>query len=45
MMIGTDIREMSSVMKQVLLNEHLVAVNQDYLAPPGYQTISCGEIV
>lgn len=42
MMIGTDIRLMTSVMKQVILNPSLIAINQDYLAPPGYQTTSCG---
>ena len=33
--VGTDIRDMTPVMRQVLLNEELIAINQDYRAPPG----------
>eukprot|EP00729_Bicosta_minor_P021349 gene21349-14430_t len=45
MMIGTDIRDMTPVMTEVLLNKKLIAINQDYLAPAGFQTTSCGSIV
>jgi|EP01047_Picozoa_sp_COSAG01_P049427 hypothetical protein len=43
MMIGTDIRLMTPIMKQVILNPSLVAINQDHLAPAGYETTSCGQ--
>ena len=43
MMIGTDIRLMTPIMKQVILNPTLIAVNQDHLAPPGFETTSCGD--
>jgi hypothetical protein len=42
MMVGTDIRAMTPVMTQCLLNDELIAINQDHLAPPGDQTTSCG---
>jgi hypothetical protein len=43
MMVGTDIRAMTPVMKQCLLNDELLAINQDYLAPPGDEATSCGD--
>lgn len=43
MMIGTDIRLMSPIMKQVILNPTLISINQDHLAPPGFETKSCGD--
>jgi alpha-galactosidase len=30
-------------MQQVLLNEELIAIQQDYTMPPGDQTSSCGD--
>jgi len=41
MMIGTDIREMTDVMKELILNKEMLAINQDYKAIPGDQTVSC----
>eukprot|EP00035_Acanthoeca_spectabilis_P031271 m.13360 g.13360 ORF g.13360 m.13360 type:complete len:168 (+) comp4650_c0_seq1:939-1442(+) len=35
LIIGTDIRNMTTIMKSILLNKELLAVNQDYLAPAG----------
>ena len=32
-MIGTDIRLMTPIMNQVILNPTLIAINQDHLAP------------
>ena len=43
MMIGTDIRLMTKIMRQVILNPTLVAINQDHLAPAGHETTSCGQ--
>jgi len=43
MMIGTDIRNMTKVMNECLLNPEIIAINQDYLAKPGFQTKSCGD--
>merc|ERR1712217_880846 len=37
MMIGTDIRDMTPIMKECLLNKELIAIKQDYLAKPGDQ--------
>ena len=31
-----SVREMTTIMKQVILNPSLVAINQDHLAPAGY---------
>ena len=41
MMVGTDIRLMTPVMEQVLLNPTIIAINQDS-SPPGSQITSCG---
>jgi alpha-galactosidase len=35
LIVATDVRNMTSIMKQVLLNEEVIAVNQDYKAAPG----------
>ena len=43
MMIGTDIRLMTPIMKQILLNPTLISINQDHLAAPGFETTSCGD--
>lgn len=37
LMIGCDVRNMSSLSREVLLNRHLIAVNQDPLGKPGYR--------
>merc|ERR1712139_677655 len=41
LMIGTDIRLMTPIMKELLLNEEAIAINQDYEAVPGDATPSC----
>jgi hypothetical protein len=41
MMIGTDIRLMTPLMKELLLNEESIAINQDWLAPPGDAVKGC----
>ena len=41
MMIGTDIRLMTPIMKELLLNEESIAINQDYLAVPGDAMMGC----
>jgi len=41
MMVGTDIRNMTAIMKELLLNEEAIAINQDYAAPPGDVQASC----
>lgn len=35
LIVATDIRNMTQIMKQALLNSEMIAVNQDYLAPAG----------
>jgi len=35
MMVGTDIRLMTPIMKELLLNDEAIAINQDYEAIPG----------
>eukprot|EP00041_Stephanoeca_diplocostata_P018620 m.390962 g.390962 ORF g.390962 m.390962 type:complete len:408 (-) comp21066_c0_seq2:315-1538(-) len=43
MMIGTDIRDMTSIMNETLLNRDMLAINQDYKAVPGTNVSSCGK--
>lgn len=42
MMVGTDIRLMTPIMKELLLNDEAIAINQDYLATPGDAVPACG---
>merc|ERR1719356_2139314 len=35
MLIGTDLRDMTPIMKETLLNKDLIMINQDWQAPPG----------
>lgn len=35
LIVSTDIRNMTAVMKQCLLNKQAIAINQDYMAPAG----------
>merc|ERR1712232_707103 len=42
MMVGTDIRLMTPIMKELLLNEEAIAINQDYEAVPGDAVPACG---
>jgi len=42
LVIGTDIRNMTAIMKELLLNTEVLAVNQDHLATPGDVKMSCG---
>eukprot|EP00036_Acanthoecidae_sp_10tr_P004928 CAMPEP_0182928406 /NCGR_PEP_ID=MMETSP0105_2-20130417/15570_1 /TAXON_ID=81532 ORGANISM="Acanthoeca-like sp., Strain 10tr" /NCGR_SAMPLE_ID=MMETSP0105_2 /ASSEMBLY_ACC=CAM_ASM_000205 /LENGTH=411 /DNA_ID=CAMNT_0025066409 /DNA_START=30 /DNA_END=1265 /DNA_ORIENTATION=- len=42
MMIGTDIRNMTAIMNETLLNPDMIAINQDYRAEPGAPTALCG---
>ena len=35
LVVGTDIRNMTPIMKAGLLNEELIAINQDHTAPAG----------
>merc|ERR1712228_607242 len=37
MMVGTDIRYMTPIMEECLLNKELIEINQDHLATPGDQ--------
>eukprot|EP00729_Bicosta_minor_P015301 gene15301-16152_t len=41
MMIGTDLRLMTPIMKELLLNEEAIAINQDYMATPGDAVEAC----
>merc|ERR1719240_887236 len=41
LMIGTDIRLMTPIMKELLLNEEAIAINQDYKATPGDAIQGC----
>merc|ERR1719498_469413 len=41
MMIGTDIRLMTPIMKELLLNTEAIAINQDYEAVPGDAQPAC----
>jgi len=42
LLIGTDIRNMTKIMKELILNTEVLAVNQDYQAVPGDTKTSCG---
>jgi len=35
LLIGTDIRNMTTIMKDIILNTEVLAVNQDYMSTPG----------
>merc|ERR1712048_1097141 len=41
LMIGTDIRLMTPIMKELLLNEEAIAINQDFEAVPGDAQVAC----
>jgi len=41
MMIGTDIRNITPIMDECIFNEEVLAINQDYMAAPGKQVMSC----
>eukprot|EP01051_Picozoa_sp_SAG22_P016621 SAG22_NODE_2381_length_2632_cov_1.847217_1_plen_203_part_00 len=41
MMVGTDIRLMTPIMKELLLNEEAISINQDADAPPGDALPAC----
>merc|ERR1719246_394628 len=45
LMIGTDIRLMTPIMKELLLNKEAIAINQDYEAVPGDAQPACRAIV
>jgi len=45
LMIGTDIRLMTPIMKELLLNKEAIAINQDYEAVPGDAQPACKAIV
>jgi len=42
LLIGTDIRNMTKIMKECILNTEVIGVNQDHLAVPGDTKLSCG---
>ena len=41
LMIGTDIRLMTPIMKELILNPEAIAINQDWEAPPGDAVAAC----
>jgi len=41
-LIGTDVRNFTSIMKQLILNTEVLAVNQDYTSTPGDSMKVCG---
>jgi hypothetical protein len=43
MMVGTDLRLMTPIMKELLLNPEAIAINQDYRATPGDVTTACND--
>lgn len=43
--VGTDIRNLTAIMKEVIFNPEVIAVNQDYKAKPGDIASSCGNRV
>jgi len=43
LLVGTDIRNMTAIMKECLLNTEVLAVNQDHMAAPGDVKTSCGK--
>jgi len=42
MVIGTDLRLMTPIMQELLLNEEAIAINQDIEATPGDAVLACG---
>ena len=42
MMIGTDIRQMTPIMTETILNKDALAINQNWQAPPGDEIMLCG---
>ena len=40
--IGTDIRNMTPIMTETLLNKDVITIQQDYTAKPGDQLAMCG---
>jgi len=42
LIVGTDIRNMTAIMKECLLNSEVINVNQDYMMVPGDTKMSCG---
>eukprot|EP00937_MAST-01D_sp_MAST-1D-sp2_P007303 g7303.t1 len=42
MMIGTDIRDMTPIMQETILNSDALAINQNWQAPPGDEQSMCG---
>merc|ERR1712187_1004880 len=44
MMVGTDIRLMTPIMKELLLNKEAIDINQDYKAVPGDAVPACNAI-
>merc|ERR1712048_1258292 len=44
MMIGTDLRLMTPIMKELLLNEEAIAINQDFEATPGDAQPACSTV-
>lgn len=45
LIVSTDVRNMTSIMKEVLLNNEIIQVNQQYMTPAGdrIQSKSCGK--
>jgi len=41
LLVGTDIRLMTPIMKELLLNEEAIAINQDYTSVPGDAHAAC----
>lgn len=41
MMVGTDIRLLTPIMKELLFNDEAIAINQDYEAVPGDAAVAC----
>ena len=41
LMIGTDIRLMTPIMQELLLNKEAIAINQDFEAVPGDAQAAC----
>jgi len=42
-LIGTDIRNFTAIMKELILNKEVLEVNQDYLSTPGDLRTTCGK--
>ena len=49
LIVATDVRNMTEIMKEALLNEEIINVNQNYLQPPGNivssLTVNCSNII